>query len=182
MYKVIYVAYKAEKEFKELQSLPKDFYKLVKDYLISLKSQSESLSLEPIKVRLIKVEYENVCYMVKELFNLRLSKVVERLQEGMEIPSNLLTFEEKNLYKDVSTALSRHKEFLDRLILAEAPPHAIPKLVLVRITHDLPAFVGSDLKVYGPFKAEDVASIPPQNAEILIKRGVAELLPGKEVK
>lgn len=176
MYKVVYAAYKAEVEFKELQPLPEDFYKLAKNYLMSLKAQSESLNPESIEARLIKVEYENTCCMVKEIFSLRLGKVIEYMQGGMEAPSNLLTLEEKSLYKDVSTALSRYKEFIDSLILAEAPKPAIPKLVLVRITHDLPAFVGSDLKVYGPFKTDDVASIPPQNAEILVRRGVAELI------
>jgi DNA replication initiation complex subunit (GINS family) len=30
------------------------------------------------------------------------------------------------------------------------------------------------MKIYGPFKAEDVASVPAGNAKILIKQGLAE--------
>jgi DNA replication initiation complex subunit (GINS family) len=30
------------------------------------------------------------------------------------------------------------------------------------------------LKLYGPFKIEDVATLPMENAEIFIKRGIAE--------
>jgi DNA replication initiation complex subunit (GINS family) len=30
------------------------------------------------------------------------------------------------------------------------------------------------MKAYGPFKAEDVASLPIENARILIKQGLAE--------
>jgi DNA replication initiation complex subunit (GINS family) len=30
------------------------------------------------------------------------------------------------------------------------------------------------MKTYGPFKAEDIASLPVENAKILIKQGLAE--------
>jgi DNA replication initiation complex subunit (GINS family) len=36
--------------------------------------------------------------------------------------------------------------------------------------------MGADMKSYGPFVAEDVASLPPQNAQILVKQGLAVLV------
>jgi len=30
------------------------------------------------------------------------------------------------------------------------------------------------MKTYGPFKAEDVASLPIENANVLVKQGLAE--------
>ena len=33
----------------------------------------------------------------------------------------------------------------------------------------MPAIVGADLKTYGPFNPEEVASLPLENAEILAK-------------
>ena len=41
---------------------------------------------------------------------------------------------------------------------------------------DDPAMVGADMKTYCPFKVEDVASSPVENAKILIKQGLAERL------
>ena len=38
----------------------------------------------------------------------------------------------------------------------------------------IPAIVGVDMKTYGPFLAEDVGSVPVENAKGLIKRGLAE--------
>jgi DNA replication initiation complex subunit (GINS family) len=38
----------------------------------------------------------------------------------------------------------------------------------------IPAVVGVDMKTYGPFLAEDVGSLPLENAKILVKRGLAE--------
>ena len=48
-----------------------------------------------------------------------------------------------------------------------------PKKMLVRFVQEIPAIVGSDMKTYGPFKPEDIATLPTENARILIKRGVA---------
>jgi DNA replication initiation complex subunit (GINS family) len=36
--------------------------------------------------------------------------------------------------------------------------------------------MGVDMKTYGPFKAEDVASLPAQNADNLIRKGIAKLV------
>jgi len=33
--------------------------------------------------------------------------------------------------------------------------------------------MGVDLKSYGPFKVEDVASLPAENAKVLVKQGLA---------
>jgi DNA replication initiation complex subunit (GINS family) len=46
----------------------------------------------------------------------------------------------------------------------------------VRFLKNIPAIMGADMKSYGPFVAEDVASLPPQNAQILVKQGLAVLV------
>ena len=48
-----------------------------------------------------------------------------------------------------------------------------PKKMLLRFIQEIPAIVGSDMKIYGPFKPEDIATLPLENARILIKKGVA---------
>ena len=48
------------------------------------------------------------------------------------------------------------------------------ELVLVRFLQPLPAIMGIDMKAYGPFQPEELATIPRQNAENLIKRGIAK--------
>ena len=57
---------------------------------------------------------------------------------------------------------------------AVAPqPH---KRSTIRFLKNIPAIMGADMKSYGPFIAEDVASLPPQNAQILVKQGLAVLV------
>ena len=48
------------------------------------------------------------------------------------------------------------------------------KRAVLRFLRDVPAIIGADIKTYGPFKAEDVASLPVENAKVLIKQGLAE--------
>jgi DNA replication factor GINS len=45
--------------------------------------------------------------------------------------------------------------------------------VILRFLKEIPAIVGADMKTYGPFKPEDIASLPVENAKVLIKQGVA---------
>jgi len=47
-------------------------------------------------------------------------------------------------------------------------------LSVVRFLQDIPEIVGTDLKIYGPFKKEDVGSLPNQNAYALVKQGAAK--------
>jgi len=49
----------------------------------------------------------------------------------------------------------------------------MPKRILVRFSCEVPAIVGVDMKSYGPFKPEDLVVLPRNNAETLIRRGVA---------
>ena len=51
------------------------------------------------------------------------------------------------------------------------------ELILVRFVQDVPQIIGVDLKTHGPFKAEDIASLPKENAEALIKQGLAKAIP-----
>jgi DNA replication factor GINS len=44
----------------------------------------------------------------------------------------------------------------------------------MRFLKDVPAIIGADMKTYGPFKTEDVASLPVENTKILKKQGLAE--------
>jgi len=45
--------------------------------------------------------------------------------------------------------------------------------VTVRFLKETDEFVGADLKKYGPYGAEDIATVPHDNAHALISKGVA---------
>jgi DNA replication factor GINS len=51
---------------------------------------------------------------------------------------------------------------------------------MIRFLQDVPAIVGVDMRKYGPFKAEDVASVPIRNVDSLIKHGLAKKVISRE--
>lgn len=66
-------------------------------------------------------------------------------------------------------------KILEKVTKQKFPVEIPPKieLVKIRVLEDLPAIVGADLKTYGPFKKREVYEIPKENAEDLVKKGVA---------
>ena len=50
------------------------------------------------------------------------------------------------------------------------------KTKIVRFLNSVPKFMGKDLQVYGPFDEEDVATLPEDVADLLIKKGRVEEL------
>ena len=50
------------------------------------------------------------------------------------------------------------------------------KRVTLRFVKNIPAIIGADMKTYGPFIVEDVASLPVENAKMLVKQGLAVLV------
>ena len=45
--------------------------------------------------------------------------------------------------------------------------------LMVRFVKDVPSIIGVDLKTHGPFTKEDIAKLPHENAESLIRQGAA---------
>jgi len=45
---------------------------------------------------------------------------------------------------------------------------------LIVFKEDVPSFVGSDMRSYGPFKKGDIAKVPDENLRALLERGVVE--------
>jgi len=60
-------------------------------------------------------------------------------------------------------------------------PSKPSELVLIRFLQDVPVIAGVDLKEYGPFRKEDVANLPKENADSLVKSGLAKPIPGPTV-
>ncbi len=68
----------------------------------------------------------------------------------------------------LSATINGKSKFLESL----AENHKIKKIV-VRFLEDVDEIVGADLEKYGPFKIEDIATIPYENAQALIAKNIA---------
>ncbi len=177
MYDELYETWRKEKENQEVQPLPRDFYAKLAEYQRKLKEESRMLDEKTLRGRLLQKERENVRRLTEELIRTRYNKIMWKISAGEIVPATSLTEEEANFYEKVSPSTESYLNLLNNILqgyLLKAEEKTKPKIVLVRILQEMPAMIGADMKTYGPFKPEDVATLPVENARILIKQGVAE--------
>jgi DNA replication factor GINS len=176
MYNELYEAWRREKENSELQSLPKEFYERLAEYMSKMKKESRMLDEKTIKARLLTHEAKNAQKMVKELILLRQGKAVKKAIASATVPAEGLTKEEEKLTKEMSPPFESFHSLLKDILGGRLPQMDVrekPKRQVLRFLKEIPAIVGADMKTYGPFRPEDVASVPHENAKILVKQGVA---------
>ena len=176
MYDQVYEAWKKEKDNAEFQPLPKGFYAELAEYVKKLREERRMLDEKTVKGRLLQQEEENIKRMAEELARTRHQKMVQAVSKGEALPASAMAKEEESLYKNVSAQADSIQSFLKDVQLGRLPQET-PKnqsgLAVVRFLKEIPEIVGADMKTYGPFKPEDVASVPKENAKTLIKQGVA---------
>jgi len=176
VYDKLYEAWRKEKENSEIQAIPRDFYARLADYLKKIREESRMLDQKTTKAKLIQHEFENVKRMVGELIRLRRMKALRKTLTGKTVPRDALTEEEEKFYREILPLVESYQIFLKdiqrgRMIRMEREEK--PQKMLLRFLQEIPAIVGADMKTYGPFKPEDIATLPVENAKILIKQGTA---------
>lgn len=176
MYQELLEAWMRERGSGELQPLPKDFYRRLSLYFRRRLELSRIVDPKSVSAEAIQAETENALRVFTKLYKLRVHKIISMALESTEVPRANLTEEESTLLDYIRA----FKEAYDKLAEAvsegmepKLPPLRAEEMVLVRFLKESPAIVGVDLKNYGPFKPEDVAYIPKENADILEKKGVA---------
>jgi DNA replication factor GINS len=176
-YRELREAWKRELENSDLGKLPADFYSGIANYVKKLKEESRMLDKRTAKAILLRKETQNVKRMARELIQVRYRKIVDKGARGQEIAHDVLTAEEEEIFKKISPIAEMVSCVLDGILRGRAPKATIEhghKKIVLRFLKDIPAIVGVDMKTYGPFKAEDIASIPSENAKILTEQGLAE--------
>jgi len=176
MYNELYEAWRREKESAEMQLLSKDFYTKLAEYMRRMREESRMLDEKTTKARLLMQESRNVKKMVKELILLRHEKAVKKVSIGEMVQKEGLTQEEEKLIKEVAPPFEAFQALLKDVLggrLPQVESKEKPKKRVLRFLKEIPAIIGADMKTYGPFKPEDVASLPLENAKILTKQGVA---------
>ncbi|MEM2896182.1 MAG: hypothetical protein QW265_04450 [Candidatus Bathyarchaeia archaeon] len=173
MYDELYRAWIEERDNPKLQAIPKDFYERLHKYFSKLSSELSSKDASSTHYIFLKRELEIGRELALNLLDKRFSKILISLFENKEIDLSSLAKEEEPIYKNLNDLRSIHRR-IKEYISSEGTSLIIPKKrVLLRFISDTPAIVCIDLRSYGPFKAEDIASLPAENAKVLIKQGIA---------
>jgi DNA replication factor GINS len=185
MYNELYSAWRREIEETSLGGLPPDFYNRIADYLRRLNEENKILDKKSIKVNLLEHESQNVNLMLKEMLQVRYKKLVRTITKNQKMPSDLLTVEESEMCKSFVAFSDAYQKFARNLmqgqtfkvagenIDSKVEPQSSRKRVALRFIKNIPTIIGADMKTYGPYVAEDVASLPAENAKMLVKQGLA---------
>jgi DNA replication factor GINS len=175
LYNELYDAWRREKDNAELQSLSKDFYVKLAEYVKRIREESRMLDEKTTRGRLLLHEAENVRRMVGELVSLRHDKAVQLVSKSEAVNVEGLTKEEEKLFSDVSRPFEVFQGIMREIEAGRLPQtgREKPKNRVLRFLKETPVIVGVDMKTYGPFRPEDVASVPAENAKILTKQGIA---------
>ncbi len=162
-----------EKASSFLTDIGPDFYKQAIQHIKELEERVEEEKIKnPASKKLVLLadELRNTKRVWENIFERREKKIVlaalSAVRGGKAIPENL-TREEKVFYEALVSLLKEHRK---RIFESQEK-----EFVIVRITKDIPQFVGSDMKKYS-LKKEDVISLPPDVAKVLLARGAAEAI------
>ena len=181
MYNELYSAWRREIEDASLGGLPPDFYTRIADYLRRIKEESRMLDKKSIKVNLLDRETQNVKRMLEDLLWARYKKLVKTITQNQQLPSQSLTVEEAKMCESFVTFSGAYRKFAEGLMQGQTvkvESEVSHKRMTLRFAKSTPAIIGLDMKTYGPFMVEDVASLPIENAKILVKQGLAVLVEG----
>ncbi len=160
-----------ETESDSILEINPSFYRSLSNFIGNLKKQEFDGTENKIKNSLIDMATDLGTVLIK----IRLDKISKT--SDLEI-SNLLD-EEKFILDSqedqkervdivLSSVLGGKSNFLESL----AQNHKTKKVV-VRFLGDVDEIIGADLENYGPFKVEDIATIPYENAQALIAKNIA---------
>jgi len=160
-----------EIENDSVQEVDSQLYYSISEMLGKLKNQGYDGIESKIKDSLVKI----ITDMVSILLKIRIEKAVKSKELDY---SNLL--DEERYILDSDDELRQRKDTVlsatlnSRLKLLEtvSKNHKFRSIV-VRFLKPIDQIVGSDLEKYGPFDAEDVATLPFENATALIGKKIA---------
>ncbi len=153
-----------EKNSHALQQLPENFFSEVRSYLEKKSALAEGED---------KLEVSTAKETLEELLNIRERKIVNMaiyaarsgaMPEGLES-------HEKELFDRVFETLKNYQEQKKKLLAASRE-----RLLQIAVSTDIPRFVGMDMRNYGPYRSGDIASLPEENAKVLIEKGAAQEL------
>lgn len=152
-----------EKMNTKLSELPDNFFRQVRTYL--------EKKAEINKDKEDRWELDSAMRVLQDLLEIRERKLLTLalyyVRSGVT-PENM-TLEENELFNSLVMNIKEFQAKRKSIMSGEEE-----KKKLIAMLSDLPEFIGKDMKNYGPFVRGDVATLPEENARLLIEKGIAK--------
>jgi DNA replication factor GINS len=160
-----------ETESDTILEIDPNYYRNLSDFIGNLRKQEFDGVENKIKETMIE--------MATELTSLLIKIRLEKISKSSDFEISHLLDEEKFIFDSqederekiemiISAIINGKSKFLESL----AQNHKTKKVV-IRFLNEVDEIVGVDLEKYGPFKTEDIATIPYENAQALIAKNIA---------
>ena len=160
-----------ETESDTILEIDPNYYRNLSDFIGNLRKQEFDGIENKIKETMIE--------MATELTSLLIKIRLEKISKSSDFEISHLLDEEKFIFDSqederekiemiISAIINGKSKFLESL----AQNHKTKKVV-IRFLNEVDEIVGVDLEKYGPFKTEDIATIPYENAQALIAKNIA---------
>ena len=137
-----------------------------KNYLASLKNFSSSDARA----------FTNLKRIVEEIFLLREKKILNKAliaSHTKEVENTKMAKQELDTYKKMLKILNDHSSLYMDLFGEKEKANS---LIEVEILKDVPTFVGTDMKEYGPFSKGNKVELPKKVSKLFITRKIAKEL------
>ncbi|MDD3084207.1 MAG: hypothetical protein PHP82_04245 [Candidatus ainarchaeum sp.] len=165
--------YRLEKNTSKLVQVEDDFIDSLeqfveeekKNYLDSLKNFSANDARA----------FSNLKRIIEEIFLIREKKILNKAlisSHTKEIDYENMAIQEKEFYKKLVNLLESYSSCCTALFGEREKNN---DLVKVEILKDVPNFVGTDMKEYGPFKKGNIVELPTKISKLFITRKIAKM-------
>jgi DNA replication factor GINS len=170
------------------QSIPPDFYLNISNLISKLKNNTAEKELEDENTQ---IKREKISNQIKNnLIDLFIESVtllfICRCKKTFDINKTKETFDFSNLTNEEKYVFygNKEREYRINLVLNtlfDGKPRTLEKIVssinenyiIVRFLDSMEQFVGVNMNKYGPFKKDDVAILPFENARSIIENNKA---------
>jgi len=177
-YSELYEVLRKEKYSEQLQSLPKDFFSNVAEYLDEKKKMTQKESdIFSEAVMKIKKQYETAIAVIKELIMKREKKIINLAMVATKIGISKRDIEnmlenERELFESVTKKIEETEKKFNAMMESGENKKDL-KNRLIRFIQDTSEITDLEGKRLGPFREGDVANLPQEISEVLIKAGQA---------
>jgi DNA replication initiation complex subunit (GINS family) len=188
-YDTLFEILRREKDRKELQKLDDNFFADVSAYFKEKNDILDKIDdYSEEEADRIKTQIHNARRLVRELYNTREKKIVEKAIIKARTKSDIITTEnmladEKKLFEKLVGVLSNFRsDTLTQLLkgnktaVKKVVEKKVEERVMVRFLAQIPEFVGIDGNTYGPFSIDEISVLPKKIADILVNTEKAEII------
>lgn len=186
LYKDINAAWAAETANDELQNLEDLRLSKMTEYLSKVRfALTETPAEKQLQADMYTQEALNLEFMLKDLLMLRRNKII-RAAMAQRKPLGAMVLSEEELYNRLLRGFEGHSNFVREALTGMpsstmtrptdggevSPQEDVVDYVIVRFLRSIDdSIIGIDERTYGPFKKEDLTTIPADNARVWLRDG-----------